>query len=280
MATQTSPEDLEWIKVFVASPSAMVNHLQQMALGDEHPLMASLLQALQASWSALSKLPLNSETSVGSDLSETKLWAQIALDFTWEQLNTGHWKDVKHVWKEAYSTASLMKAMCLVLEGQKDKALVEIDKGLLLGAPIMDNTLQTFATVLTKAVVSTKKCQDNRSTVCSDAPGSPVAHASSSSMLNPQASTSSKKVVFRNYKPIHSTDKLTLLHNVGAQSLPSKYSVFDTPLIDPSLRVPVRHCPSLEEFLQEHMKTRTPVVISGAMDHWPAYAAKKWRYSV
>ena len=278
MATQTHPEDLEWIKVFVANPSVMANHLQQMTLGDEHPLMASLLQALQTSWSALSKLPLDSETSDGSDLSEIKLWAQVALDFTWEQLNMGHWKDVKHVWKEAYSTASLMKAICLVLEGQQDKALVEIDIGLLLGAPIIDNTLQTFATVLTKAV-NTKKCQDNIGS--SDRPGSPITHACSSTMLSSKVSSQSKKVVFRNYKPIQSTEKLKpLLPKIGAQSLPSKYSVCDTPLIDPSMRVPVRHCPSLEVFLQEHMKTRTPVVISGGMDHWPAYAAKKWRCSV
>ena len=210
------------------------------------------------------------------NLMASKLWAQVALDFTWEQLNLGHWKDVKRVWKEAYSSASLLKAICLALDGEEDIALVELDKGILLGAPILDNTLQKLATILTKSV-NARKCSND----CSDIPVSLELEAFSSSSAPDTAPTlaPSKKVVFRNYKPIQSIDKKKpLLHNVETQPLSSRCNLSLIPLIDPQRRVRVRHCPSLEEFLEEHMKTRTPVVVSGAMDHWPAYAARKWRY--
>ncbi|XP_057336029.1 bifunctional peptidase and arginyl-hydroxylase JMJD5 [Microplitis mediator] len=69
---------------------------------------------------------------------------EACLDRTWEDLNTGHWKDVPVNYRHCYTICSLLK--CILLEvNSKDKNTLEevmkeiakqIDKGLLLGAPI------------------------------------------------------------------------------------------------------------------------------------------------
>ncbi|XP_070531878.1 bifunctional peptidase and arginyl-hydroxylase JMJD5-like isoform X2 [Ptychodera flava] len=38
------------------------------------------------------------------------------LSYTWEKLNTGHWKDVHIAWRQLYSLASLLKALSLCVE--------------------------------------------------------------------------------------------------------------------------------------------------------------------
>ena len=39
--------------------------------------------------------------------------ADEVLNFTWEKLNTGSWKDVNIAWRQVYSYASLIKAASL-----------------------------------------------------------------------------------------------------------------------------------------------------------------------
>ena len=51
------------------------------------------------------------------------------MDFTWEQLNTGNWKDVSVTvgWREMYSVSALLKAANLSKKRLRE-ALVELDK--------------------------------------------------------------------------------------------------------------------------------------------------------
>ncbi|KAK3914897.1 Bifunctional peptidase and arginyl-hydroxylase JMJD5 [Frankliniella fusca] len=67
---------------------------------------------------------------------------QGVLDQTWEQLNTGHWRDVPIVHRHVFSIASLIKILCLLYSqaGGEEMllrlALKAADMGLLLGAPL------------------------------------------------------------------------------------------------------------------------------------------------
>ncbi|KAE8740647.1 hypothetical protein FOCC_FOCC013795 [Frankliniella occidentalis] len=67
---------------------------------------------------------------------------QAVLDHTWEQLNTGHWRDVPIVHRHVFSIASLIKILCLLYSQAGDEetllrlALKAADMGLLLGAPL------------------------------------------------------------------------------------------------------------------------------------------------
>ena len=263
----------EWVDSVKENLSVMKKHLQQFH-ANEHALMTSLSHALQSSWNALSKLTYNYKAmNDSSDLELGDEWAQVALDLSWEQLNTGHWKDVGRVWREAYTTAALMKALGLVMKGQTQEALEVTDKGILLGAPILDGVLHSLASVLVKTV----NLANHTTIVTAD-------HDLTSVSLYPDADPpveKKPKVVFRSYMPIQPLSIIAAktVDNNGGDSFPDKCKASDVPLIDPSRRISVRHCPSLDEFMEQYMKSRVPVVISGAMDHWPAYAVKKWRYN-
>ncbi len=76
--------------------------------------------------------------------------AQVTLDYSWEQLHCGHWKDVKSCWRQAYALASLSKALNLYLLGKGKEALVELDKGILLGAPVLRNSLHVVAALVNR----------------------------------------------------------------------------------------------------------------------------------
>lgn len=84
-----------------------------------------------------------------TSLTEKLHTAQAICDVAWEKLNTGHWKDVRVVWRHLYSYGSLFKAL-LQLKLGKDThdVLHSCDMGLLLGAPILNNALSRMASKL------------------------------------------------------------------------------------------------------------------------------------
>eukprot|EP00128_Syssomonas_multiformis_P006781 Colp12_sorted_trinity150504_noHs@6247 len=46
--------------------------------------------------------------------------------------------------------------------------------------------------------------------------------------------------------------------------------------INPMLGIPRVSCPSLEEFLSEYVALREPVIITDAMEYWPAMTTRSW----
>ncbi|KAL2100926.1 hypothetical protein ACEWY4_002687 [Coilia grayii] len=78
--------------------------------------------------------------------------AQIVLDFSWEKLNTGTWRDVAKEWRRVYSYGCLFKvtALCCgeVSQLKIDEAIKTCDMGLLMGASILDDVLQKLVRVL------------------------------------------------------------------------------------------------------------------------------------
>lgn len=224
--------------------------------------------------------PLGEGTSVTTSHTNT-LWAQIALDFTWSKLNGGHWKDVPLIWRESYATSALFVALGLLEVGRLREALSEIDRGILLGVPVFIDATKCFAVTLTheiQEVEQNSRCGDNtfKSYVSVSQRGLVEGHCNVKQMDN----SGIGKVVFRNYSSYHNSSTHSTVRTCqscgdGGTSLCTDLSII--PVLDMTRKITVVNCPSLEEFCHRYMRNSTSVVISGVMDHWPAYATKKWR---
>ncbi|XP_033827333.1 lysine-specific demethylase 8 [Periophthalmus magnuspinnatus] len=84
------------------------------------------------------------------------LTAQIILDFSWEKLNTGTWRDVDKDWRRVYSYGCLFKVAALCwkdpTQTELQQAIKTCDMGLLMGAAIMNDVLQSIVKMLQKEV--------------------------------------------------------------------------------------------------------------------------------
>ncbi|XP_055994918.1 bifunctional peptidase and arginyl-hydroxylase JMJD5 [Sorex fumeus] len=78
--------------------------------------------------------------------------AEAILDYSWEQLNTGPWRDVDKGWRRVYALGCLLKAVCLCRAPAGPLAVAEAlrvcDMGLLMGAAILGDILLRVAAVL------------------------------------------------------------------------------------------------------------------------------------
>lgn len=98
-----------------------------------------------------------------SDTTRTSrlLNAHIILDFSWEKLNTGTWRDVDKEWRRVYSYGCLFKVAALCREDPSaDEVLQAVktcDMGLLMGAAIMDDILQVIVRILQSEVRKSTK---------------------------------------------------------------------------------------------------------------------------
>lgn len=101
-----------------------------------------------------------------SDTTRTSrlLNAHIILDFSWEKLNTGTWRDVDKEWRRVYSYGCLFKVAALCREDPSaDEVLQAVktcDMGLLMGAAIMDDILQVIVRILQSEVRKSTKEED------------------------------------------------------------------------------------------------------------------------
>ncbi|KAK3512087.1 hypothetical protein QTP70_030356 [Hemibagrus guttatus] len=90
--------------------------------------------------------------------------AQVIIDYSWEKLNTGTWRDVDKEWRRVYSYGCLFKAVGTCQgESSQDKvqdAIKTCDMGLLMGASIMDDILQRLLAVLKNKVKIPRKVVD------------------------------------------------------------------------------------------------------------------------
>ncbi len=91
-----------------------------------------------------------------ADCSACAQRAQVVIDYSWEKLNTGTWRDVDKEWRRVYSYGCLFKALSLCHENPSQcnvqEAIKTCDMGLLMGAGIMDNILQRLVGVLRNKV--------------------------------------------------------------------------------------------------------------------------------
>ncbi|XP_076865374.1 lysine-specific demethylase 8 isoform X2 [Brachyhypopomus gauderio] len=156
--------------------------------------------------------------------------AQVVIDYSWEKLNTGTWRDVEKEWRRVYSHGCLFKVVGMCHgEPTQDKvqeAIRTCDMGLLMGASIMDNILQRLVGVLKNKV------------------------SKNISSRQEDSEQPSPKKLKKNYLP--------------------------DPIIKATLSVPRVQCPSLESFRLGFLVPQKPVIIEGAIDHWPAFKDHAW----
>ncbi len=91
-----------------------------------------------------------------ADCSASAERAQVVIDYSWEKLNTGTWRDVDKEWRRVYSYGCLFKVLSLCHGNPSQyniqEAIKTCDMGLLMGAGIMDNILQRLVGVLRNKV--------------------------------------------------------------------------------------------------------------------------------
>ncbi|XP_058425792.1 bifunctional peptidase and arginyl-hydroxylase JMJD5 isoform X4 [Diceros bicornis minor] len=97
----------------------------------------------------------------GDRRSECLQISEAVIDYSWEKLNTGAWRDVDKDWRRVYSFGCLLKAVCLC-EASGDAttvaaALKVCDMGLLMGAAILGDILIKVAAILQTHLLSRKR---------------------------------------------------------------------------------------------------------------------------
>ena len=269
-------------QVFLSTRTTdMAQHVENLQRRLQCPTSVSVCGALRLSWEQLQSC----------NTGPSQQWAQVAVDYAWEKLNTGSWKDVSVVWREVFSTAVLLKTLCLVRSGETQRALVELDRGILLGAPIFDSALQALATALATDMhmnphsATEAEGKTGITTNCTDWDVSLKLDSSPIDKTTDISSGRRKKIAFRNYKRFKESgdsnesmfggESKKVKVGVDIHNLASRTA--NVPVIDPARRIPLVCLPSLETFHRNNMLSSTPVVMSGVMDDWPAYSARKWR---
>lgn len=106
--------------------------------------------------SVLAFLELTRKDLYSSSISTCIEKAQVIIDYSWEKLNTGTWRDVDKEWRRVYSYGCLFKAVGMC-HGETSQLRVQdairtCDMGLLMGASVMDNILQRLIVVLKNKV--------------------------------------------------------------------------------------------------------------------------------
>ncbi|XP_045848753.1 bifunctional peptidase and arginyl-hydroxylase JMJD5 isoform X1 [Meles meles] len=101
------------------------------------------------------------ELFCGGRRSECLQASEAILDYSWEKLNTGPWRDVHKDWRRVYAFGCLLKAVCLCDEPGNAPAVAEAlkvcDMGLLMGAAIHGDILIKVAAVLQAHLPSGKR---------------------------------------------------------------------------------------------------------------------------
>ena len=204
-----------------------------------HAYADTIMTKLQTAWShCLAK----EFTSAMPDSS-------IVQDIVWEQLHCGDWKDVPIIWRTLYSHSSLLISLCHISNGQLTKAMMELDKALLMGTPILDNYIQTLASQVSNEI--TRNDNSRAEAVSDNTKNShlPLKH------LNDQ-----------------STSGVVQCKKIKLDSMKS----CDTVSISSDKMIKRIQSPSLSDFLLNYMSKDQPVILTHCMDHWPA--CSKWRY--
>ncbi|XP_022338439.2 lysine-specific demethylase 8-like isoform X1 [Crassostrea virginica] len=170
------------------------------------------------------------------DFVSAKELCKPVLDYTWEKLNTGYWKDVDINWRYVYTIGSAVLSVCKYSTEAKDVThedlykdiMKTIDTGILMGGPMFDNMLdrlmQAFSNILkvkSQSVIKRKY---------------------SGEMSSPTEKSRKNRAVNRSENIHINSDK----------------------------EIKRCYCPSLETFRNEYLDKHTAVILTGLMEHWPA----------
>ncbi|XP_066131874.1 bifunctional peptidase and arginyl-hydroxylase JMJD5 isoform X1 [Saccopteryx bilineata] len=111
--------------------------------------------------SAVTLLQRAASLFYGGARAECLRTSEAVLDYAWERLNSGPWRDVDKDWRRLYAFGCLLKAVCLCEDpggaAGVAAALKVCDMGLLMGAAVLDDVLTKVAAVLQTHLLSGKR---------------------------------------------------------------------------------------------------------------------------
>ncbi|XP_044904102.1 bifunctional peptidase and arginyl-hydroxylase JMJD5 isoform X3 [Felis catus] len=205
--------------------------------------------------------------------------SEAILDYSWEKLNTGPWRDVHRDWRRVYAFGCLLKAVCLCEEpgdaGAVAAALRVCDMGLLMGAAILGDILTKVAAVLQAHLPSGKRPAPG--------PAQEQPHEKKRS-LRPQDTTLLRSLsweVAGKFRHSPSEDiagtewqRGNVAHSSCIFLRKARHDRVWIPDVRSERTVPRLRCPSLQHFRKHFLVPGRPVILEGVADQWPCM--KKW----
>lgn len=218
------------------------------------------------------------------------------LDFTWEKLNTGHWKDVHICWRHVYSLVSLLKGVSEVVIASHgaqsgcdslglEDAIRTFDMGLLMGAPVLDNILSKLSLHVHQWLRGTSyKAEQIPSSTDLESLDQPAVHnevfkettetASSDGLIH----NSSYNDLLSSESKVDEMPKRLYQDNEKAEDVKRKRHKMnlDNLKVNKKKEIARVSCPSMEVFEREYLCEQRPVIITDTLGHWPALSNRRW----
>eukprot|EP01116_Phalansterium_solitarium_P025471 TRINITY_DN9767_c0_g1_i1.p1 TRINITY_DN9767_c0_g1~~TRINITY_DN9767_c0_g1_i1.p1 ORF type:complete len:436 (+),score=80.29 TRINITY_DN9767_c0_g1_i1:913-2220(+) len=182
------------------------------------------------------------------DVAASAAASEELVEYAWERLHHGYWKDVPMVWREVFSFGALLKALTEACRRDYGAAMKTLDLALLMGSPKPEwqERAQAFIAALSAAVSADSKA----SLLASAAFANESDESEGPATIGPPEQ----------------------LEDEPGPKRP-KLAADDEPL---GVAVPRVSAPSMEQFYRAYMKPQRPVVITDAMKHWPALNEHPW----
>ena len=216
---------------------------------------------------------------------QVSLAARDLVDFSWEELHAGPWKEVSPAWRELYGTATLWQAACKMADaGAGAGAAGEqtwrsellaciklIDMGIMMGGPLTQPTLAY-------AMAECERLIKAPNALPAEHPHKPAGETAKR-LQGSQGMPAAKRQRGPSQEPPSKSEEVREiqreLERDGVSGDSAGPAVSGLPLPPRMEHASVcqlrrRSLPPLEAFLKEHMQMRAPTVITNAMREWPA----------
>jgi len=162
-----------------------------------------------------------------------------ATEYAWEQLHSLPWKQIPLEWRQFYAQAALLTATFHFSQDSLQEGIGWLDKGLLLGSFCDQAFLESLIDKATAAMTAT---------LAADEP--------------PQKR--------------QKLEGIRLPSQCDLEEMVAKIVLAEEAKLSPQRTIPRIEAPSIEDFTADHLLKHVPVVITGAMEHWPARADRNW----
>ncbi|XP_074867071.1 bifunctional peptidase and arginyl-hydroxylase JMJD5 isoform X2 [Carettochelys insculpta] len=172
-ANQDPSENAVWEDIRVLLP----NTKEELKLDFSEKVEQSVISLLQQARALL----YGAEGFCSGNTRETCFQvSEIIIDYSWEKLNIGTWRDVDKDWRRVYSYGCLFKVLCMCSKQDAIADIIQVcDMGLLMGATILDNILVKIINVLQRHLMCGKRSAEEDTESCrkkvrNDPPAIPV----------------------------------------------------------------------------------------------------------
>ena len=212
-------------------------------------------------------------------------YAQIALDFVWEKLNTGNWKDIDRRWREAFTIGALLQVICLVgMKADEKEIFKSVDLGLMMGVPMMGNILAKIAKVIEEkdsmSIDNNASIEEIQNVRSFEAGKQDEAKRKSEFRYEGDLLAIKQRKKDNGIKLEMEENKVNQesFAEESTMNFAKKTFALNYPKIELDKRKLIQRIkkPSLEYFYGNCILLSKPVIIENAMDHWPAMTSRRW----